>query len=690
MLSNFKMNPDPLYQNRKIQKDDDAFLFDGYSVWFYKEQGELQQAEAFTLEFEFAPYGISGEGDAVFSCMDQRAGEGMAIRLTPDQKIEVTLGFGGVKNRFLSIHGQLALGKWNHIFVIYRFREGWCDLIINGELSNRLQFGRYRKIKWPRHPIFIGRDADKEYLSPQMGIFWGWMKKVEFLPEAILLEQAIADSKDGCLTQAPLYQPDRDQFAEDVNRPWYHLIEPERWMNEPHAPFFYKGYYHIFYQANLHAPIWDFIKWGHLVSTDMIHWKDLPLALQPETGFYDEMGCWSGSGLVDKDGQPRIYYTAGDNHRFPNQAVALARPKHTDANLLLTEWEKHPSLVQKQDIGWLGEFRDPFVWVEQDTYFMLVGTGDEHNGGGNAALYTSEDGLQWESCGTLVDYEYEINQNGGHVWELPVLLPLRDVSGKIVCHIMLFCACQIEREIVEVYYFLGNWDASTRKFTKLHDRIQLLDLGHGTFTGPSGFVTPDNRSVVFTIAQGKRPFSDEYHAGWAHNGGLPLQLWWNGGVRMQPIREVLSCKERLLLERTDCSVEMLNHELDAIHSNCLYLKLCTDADDIAICVESADDDSKTVTVAYDRKTKRFFALDSEKKEISRFRGSDDFVEVEGKIEIEYFLDHSMIEVYLNQKKAMTLRHYVTSGERKISVRESEASIRSVELWQMKSAYQKKE
>ena len=35
-------------------------------MWFYKEQGELQQAEAFTLEFEIAPFGISSEGDAVF------------------------------------------------------------------------------------------------------------------------------------------------------------------------------------------------------------------------------------------------------------------------------------------------------------------------------------------------------------------------------------------------------------------------------------------------------------------------------------------------------------------------------------------------------------------------------------------------------------------------------------------------
>ena len=73
---------------------------------------------------------------------------------------EVILGFGGRQMVFYSIRENVDLEKWNHIFVIYRFREGWCDLVVNGVLSNRLQFGRFQKIKWPRHQIFIGKDAD--------------------------------------------------------------------------------------------------------------------------------------------------------------------------------------------------------------------------------------------------------------------------------------------------------------------------------------------------------------------------------------------------------------------------------------------------------------------------------------------------------------------------------------------------
>ena len=43
--------------------------------------------------------------------------------------------------------------------------------------------------------------------------------------------------------------------------------------------------------------------------------------------------------LVDKDGVPRIYYTAGNNNRFPNQAVALAQPEDTEEDPFLKKWK---------------------------------------------------------------------------------------------------------------------------------------------------------------------------------------------------------------------------------------------------------------------------------------------------------------------------------------------------------------
>ena len=67
----------------------------------------------------------------------------------------------------------------------------------------------------------------------------------------------------------------------------------------------------------------------------------------------------------------------------------------------------------------------------------------------------------------------------------------------------------------------------------------------------------------------------------------------------------------MLLERTNCGIEELNHDLEKINSNRMYVKLTTDADEIVINTESVLDASKSVQVVYDRNTKRFFARNAQ-------------------------------------------------------------------------------
>lgn len=679
----FSISRDPAFQNRDYRFWEDSFLFDGYSHWFRGNPRCLPDGECFTISLSFLPVTYSAYPDGLFTCYSARERKGMEVLLEKGGIVTVNLGIDGAPVCFSSIRAHARAGMRNVVTVVYRGDAGWCDLYVNGEFSNRKQFRRHTGLRLPAGCPYIGRRMDGDFYTEEVpfGCFYGFLQWVELdffaksEDEILSLHRSVFT---GVREEAAvlLAMPRRSAYAGDRQRPAYHLIPSGKWMNEPHGPMYHAGWYHIFYQANPHAPIWDHLCWGHLKSRDMVHWQDCPLALIPEKEPLAPDGCWSGSSVIGKDGRPRIYFTAGDNRRFPNQAVALATPDES-----LDQWDTYPELIQTQDTGWMGEFRDPFVWLENDTYFMLVGTGDADNGGGNAVLYSSEDGIHWENHGFLVQYDDTQNKEGGHVWELPVLLPLRDESGAVACHILLLCACQIEGDVVETYYFLGHWDPEKRTFTKLHDRLQLLDLGRGVFTGPSGFVTPDGRTVIFTIAQGKRGFLDEVHAGWAHNGGLPVELSIREGrLHIQPIREITALRGKRLLALSGGGAAEANGQLAQCWGDQLCLEYTAEQDRASVTLCYGNHSRE---IFYDRRARHLGIRDGNGQEIGRWRGQIDNVDIgEEPISFTCYLDKSMLEVYLNGRKVVTLRNF-TEGSRYFQIA---GEPKSLTLWEMDSAY----
>lgn len=101
----------------------------------------------------------------------------------------------------------------------------------------------------------------------------------------------------------------RQQFVDDPQRPRYHFLAPSNFMGDPNGAIFCKGQYHLFYQYN---PDESFnrderMHWGHARSDDLVYWEDLPIAIAPEPGKPDGLGCYSGH-VLDVDGVPTLFY----------------------------------------------------------------------------------------------------------------------------------------------------------------------------------------------------------------------------------------------------------------------------------------------------------------------------------------------------------------------------------------------
>ena len=100
-------------------------------------------------------------------------------------------------------------------------------------------------------------------------------------------------------------QASRKRLASDPHRPIYHYVNPEGNLNDPNGLCFWRGRWHLFYQA--YPPEDPRQHWGHAVSDDLVHWRDLPLAIYPNP----EDKVFSGTTLVEEERVIAIYHGVG-------------------------------------------------------------------------------------------------------------------------------------------------------------------------------------------------------------------------------------------------------------------------------------------------------------------------------------------------------------------------------------------
>ncbi len=78
-------------------------------------------------------------------------------------------------------------------------------------------------------------------------------------------------------------------------RPQFHFSPQMNWTNDPCGLVYAFGKYHLFFQHNPFANVWGHMSWGHAVSSDLVHWKQLPVAIQED----EKAAIFTGSSIFD-------------------------------------------------------------------------------------------------------------------------------------------------------------------------------------------------------------------------------------------------------------------------------------------------------------------------------------------------------------------------------------------------------
>ncbi len=438
------------------------------------------------------------------------------------------------------------------------------------------------------------------------------------------------------------------------HRPLYHFRPAANWINDPNGLIQWKGQYHLFYQHNPARPFHGVIHWGHAVSSDLVHWRQLPLALSPTSGGPDESGCWSGCA-VDNDGIPTLMYTGVRKVGDYVQTQCLA----TGDDDLLT-WHKHPAnpvIAEPPPDLDLIAFRDPYVWKKGALWQCVIGTGIKDHGGA-LLLYSSADLEHWTFERVLFSrsaLEREPVWTGA-VWECPQFFRL---GGSQV----LIMSIWDEQKLNYPVYAIGTYDDQT--FAA--DTLCRLDLGP-EYYAPATCLDERGRRLVWGWIWEARSQSSQRAAGWAGVMSLPrvLTLHPDNTLGIAPAPELQSLRGSRD-RRTNLTVAPGSSSLlEGIQGDALEILVevdlaATDATEIGLLLRCSPDMEECTRVVYNR-LDRSIHVDREhaSRDPNAWRGVHGGVcpaATDSVLKLRVFLDRSVLEVFVDDRTCLTARIY---------------------------------
>ena len=437
------------------------------------------------------------------------------------------------------------------------------------------------------------------------------------------------------------------QILRDPMRPTWHLMPARGWMNDPCGPIYWKGRYHMFFQYNPHAAVWGDMHWAHATSPDMVHWHREGIALAPTPGGPDAAGVFTGSAAV-VDGQVAVIYTGvtevpreqstlrdGNDKLREQQCLAIAQDD------MLLHWQKQPQAVipsPPPGIQVTG-FRDPCPFLIGSDWYLIVACGQRGNGG-NVLLYKAvkQSGSgpiaalsRWQYLHPFAEGKWGGKQGAnpvdtGEMWECPDFFEL---DGK---HVL------IHSTEGKTMWQIGTLDPTALRFRPESEGL----LDHGAYYAPKSQLDAHGNRILWAFLPETRPPAEHAAAGWACCMSLPRRLSIvSGQLVMEPAAEVESLRSSARaghdVPRLPTAAQEIRLRLEQVEEQRSRLERSfTDNQGAAILLHANPQQPSGTARVGD-------------KEISGIGG--------GPLDLHIFLDHSVAEIFINHRQAITQRYY---------------------------------
>jgi len=485
----------------------------------------------------------------------------------------------------------------------------------------------------------------------------------------------------------------------DEDWPTYHVSAlPREGLARPYDAngcIYWKGKYHLMYIYQDPKRPHGGHCWGHAVSTDLVNWTFLPPALVPEPGDPD-VGIFSGNAFLSKDGVPMLCWFGVD------AGVCVATALDDD----LITWKKHPAnpIIPMPKPGQPGHgvytVWDPYLWLEGENYYCLLGGNALPNGKDTLYTMRSPDLVKWTPLHPFFEHPDLAWTTPGEDCSCPDFFKIGDK------HALLCISHKVGGRI-----YIGRFE-NERFFPERHVR---MNWPGGQFFAPESLVDPRGRRIIWAWVTDPRTILTQRATG-SGVQSLPrvLSLDSDGTLTITPAEELQS------LRRNHHRTEIVPVEADSevtigVRGDRLELAVeidVGDAKEVGLAVRCTPDGREQTTIWF-RPESKTLSLDVSKSTLRK-----DVVYTQGPLDtggvlraadyknpratvdapfelkprellrLRVFLDGPMLEVFANDRQCITEQVFPASKEAlgvKVIARGGPTVVQSVDRWDMAPA-----